>query len=88
MSCGSTICTSTSYDIPASNPSAGFNWLWRRPSVWLAKIADGCERSYQRRQLLELDNRLLADIGLSRDDAVEEVCKSSWIHLTMWRLQR
>jgi uncharacterized protein YjiS (DUF1127 family) len=85
MSCGSTTCTSTSYDLPASKPFAGFEWLWQRPSAWLAKINDGCERSHQRRQLLELDNRLLADIGLSRDDAVEEACKSSWIRLTMWR---
>jgi len=53
--------------------------------VWLAKINDGHKRSHQRRQLLELDNRLLADIGLSRDDAVEEARKSSWIRLTMWR---
>jgi hypothetical protein len=88
MSCGSTTCTSTSYDIPASNPSAGFEWLWLRPSVWLVKINDGCERSHQRRQLLELDSRLLADIGLCREDAVEEAGKSSWIPQTMWRLQR
>jgi uncharacterized protein YjiS (DUF1127 family) len=84
MSCGSTTCT-TRYDIPASKPFAGFEWLWQRPSVWLAKIDDGYKRSHQRRQLLELDNRLLADIGLFRDDAVEEARKSSWIRLTMWR---
>ena len=86
MSCGSTTCTSTSYDIPASKPFAGFEWLWQRPSVWLAKVSRGCERRHQRRQLLELSDHLLADIGLSREDAVEEACKSSWIRLTMWRL--
>jgi uncharacterized protein YjiS (DUF1127 family) len=83
MSCGSTTCTSTSYDIPASKPFAGFQWLWQKPSVWLAKINDGHERWHQRRQLRELDDRLLADIGLSRDDVVEE---SSRVRLTMWRI--
>ena len=87
MSCGSTTCT-TRYDIPASKPFAGVEWLWQRPSVWLAKINDGCERSHQRRQLLELNDRLLADIGLSREQAVEEVRKSFWIGVTMWRIQR
>lgn len=87
MSCGSTNCT-TRYDIPASMPFAALEWLWQRPSVWLAKINDGCERSRQRRRLLELDYRLLADIGLSRDDAGEEARKSFWFGLTMWRLQR
>jgi len=86
MSCGSTTCTSTSYDIPASKPFAGFEWLWQRPSVWFAKVSRGCERSHQRRQLLELNDRLLADIGLTREQAVEEACKSFWIGVTMWRL--
>jgi uncharacterized protein YjiS (DUF1127 family) len=87
MSCGSTTCT-TRYDIPASKPFAGFEWLWQRPSVWLAKINDDYERSHQRRQLLELDDRLLADVGLSREQAAEETCKSSWIRVTMWRIYR
>ena len=85
MSCGSTTCT-TRYDIPASKPFAGFGRLWQRPSAWLAKISDGCERSHQRRQLLGLDNHLLADIGLSREQAVEEACKPFWFGITMWRL--
>lgn len=85
MSCGSTTCT-TRYDIPASKPFAGFEWLWQRPSVWLAKISRGDEQRHQRRQLLELNDRLLADIGLSREQAVEEACKSFWVGVTMWRL--
>ena len=86
MSCGGTTCTSTSYDIPASQPFAGFDWFRPGPSAWLAKISDGCERSHQRRQLLGLDNHLLADIGLSREQAVEEACKPFWFGITMWRL--
>jgi uncharacterized protein YjiS (DUF1127 family) len=86
MSCGSTTCTSTSNDIPASTPFAGFAWLRHGLSPWLAKIDDGCERSHQRWQLLELDDHLLADIGLSREQAVEEARKSFWFGITMWRL--
>lgn len=88
MSCGSTTCTSTSYDLAASKPFAGFEDLRQTSSLWLAELSRGCERWHQRRQLLELSDHLLADIGLSREDAVEEACKSSWIRLTMWRLQR
>jgi uncharacterized protein YjiS (DUF1127 family) len=56
--------------------------------VWLAKISRGRERRHQRRQLLELDDRLLADIGLSREQAAEEAGKSFWIRVTMWRVYR
>jgi uncharacterized protein YjiS (DUF1127 family) len=85
MSCASTACT-TKYEIPASKAFAGFERLWQGPSRWLAKIS--CERRYQRRQLLELDDRLLADIGLSRQDAVGQALESSWIRLTMWQICR
>jgi uncharacterized protein YjiS (DUF1127 family) len=85
MSCGSTACT-TEYDLPASKPFAGFERLWQGPSAWLDKISRGCERRHQRRQLLELNDRLLADIGLSREQAVEEACKSFWTGETMWRV--
>jgi uncharacterized protein YjiS (DUF1127 family) len=87
MSCSGTTCT-TSYEIAAAKPFGGFEWLWQRPSVWLAKFNRGCEQSHQHRQLLELSDRLLADIGLSREQAVEEACKSIWIDLTMCRTQR
>ena len=36
------------------------------------------ERATQRRQLMELDERLLSDIGLSRADAVSEAEKPFW----------
>jgi uncharacterized protein YjiS (DUF1127 family) len=87
MSCGSTACTIQAA-LPASKPFAGLKWLWQGPSVWLAKISRGRERWHQRRQLLELDDRLLADIGLSREQAAEEAGKSFWIRVTMWRVYR
>jgi uncharacterized protein YjiS (DUF1127 family) len=85
MSCSGITCT-TKYEISAAKPFDGFEWLWQRPSIWLAKFSHGCERNHQRRQLLELSDRLLADIGLSREQAVEEACKSFWIGATVWRL--
>jgi hypothetical protein len=52
----------------------------------LVRTALECERRHQRTQLLELDDRLLADIGISRQQAVEEALKSSWTHvIIMWR---
>jgi len=36
------------------------------------------ERTDQRRHLLELDERLLRDIGLSRYDALREAAKPFW----------
>jgi uncharacterized protein YjiS (DUF1127 family) len=88
MSCGSTICTSTIYDLPASPPFAGFERFWPNLLAWLTRTSSTCDQHYQRRQLLELDDRLLADIGVARDRAVEEACKSGWIRLTMWRIYR
>ena len=36
------------------------------------------ERWLQRQALRELDNRLLADIGLTREQAIEEANKPFW----------
>jgi len=53
-----------------------------------SKIALGLERRHQRRELVELDDRLLADIGISTEQAIEEALKSSWAHLLMWHVYR
>ncbi|MEQ8707630.1 MAG: DUF1127 domain-containing protein [Rhodospirillales bacterium] len=37
-----------------------------------------CERNRSRRMLAELDDRLLRDVGLTRDEAVAEFRKSFW----------
>lgn len=83
MSCGSTTSNST-YIIDAPSPPAP-GW-WEIPLAWLAEMAVGWERRYQYSQLLELDDRLLADMGLSRT-AVEEVRRSP-LYLTAWRDSR
>jgi uncharacterized protein YjiS (DUF1127 family) len=84
MSCGST-STNT---LDAASPSVpDRRWSRKIPLAWLAGIALKWERRYQRRQLLdELDDRLLADIGLSRT-AVEEV-RRSHLYLIAWRDSR
>ena len=46
------------------------------------------ERRHQRSGLLELDDRLVTDIGISREQAIEEALKSSWAHLLMWQIYR
>ena len=86
MSCGSTTCNSaTTLDAtPLSFPNLG--WSWKIPLAWLAGIALWLEQRYQYRQLLELDDRLLADIGISRTD-VEEVRRST-LYLMAWRDSR
>lgn len=44
--------------------------------AWLRQAA---ERSSQRRALARLDDRLLRDVGLSRDDAEVEARKPFWL---------
>ena len=85
MSCGSTNCTSTNYSETARPPFPSLKWSWKNPPAWLVRTALECERRHQRTQLLELDDRLLADIGISRQQAVEEALKSSWTHVIVWR---
>jgi uncharacterized protein YjiS (DUF1127 family) len=90
MPCGSTTCNSSN-NLEAARPSfPDQRWSWTIPLGWLAGIALRWERQYQRRQLLdeldELDDRLLADIGVSRT-AVEEV-RRSHLYLIAWRDSR
>ncbi|UPJ40441.1 DUF1127 domain-containing protein [Bradyrhizobium sp. 40] len=61
MSCDSTtgsICTSNAAFVRSPNP----RWFWKLALALL----DGITRRRQYDELLELDDRLLADIGLSR----------------------
>lgn len=88
MSCGSANCASAN-DIQTALSSFPDRRRRRQiPLLWLAGIALWRERRRQHRQLLELDDRLLADIGLSRQDAVEEALKSSLTNVLMWQAFR
>jgi uncharacterized protein YjiS (DUF1127 family) len=86
MSCGSTTCNSTNNHEEASTSFPDLRWSWKISLAWLAGLARGLERHYQRRELLQLDDRLLADIGVSRT-AVEEVRRSP-LYLLAWRDSR
>jgi uncharacterized protein YjiS (DUF1127 family) len=86
MSCGSITLNSTNNLEAASPIFPSPRRFWKFPLAWLAGIALGWERRYQRRQLLEkLDDHLLADIGLSR--TAEEVRRSP-LYQTAWRDSR
>jgi uncharacterized protein YjiS (DUF1127 family) len=82
MSYGSAGCTST---IPITVPAVRFVAAdWATPS-WrafacsaLARALYFVERRRQRLALAELDDRPLAEIGVSRADAVTEVRKPFW----------
>ena len=52
----------------------------RRPALRAACAAAGCwlARARQRRDLGKLDDRLLADIGVTRAEAEAERCKPFW----------
>jgi uncharacterized protein YjiS (DUF1127 family) len=83
MSCGSTTCNSTNTLGAASPIFPDPGWSWKTPLAWLAGIALWWERRSQYRQLLELDDRLLADIGVSRTTAEE--ARRSQLYLIAWR---
>jgi uncharacterized protein YjiS (DUF1127 family) len=86
MPCGSTICNSTN-TLDATSPSfPDLGWSWKIPLAWLAGMALRWEKRHQYRELLELDDRMLADIGVSRTaaNAAKEARRSS-LYLLAWR---
>jgi len=83
MPCGSTTSNPTN-TLDATSPSfPDLGWSWKIPLAWLAEIILRWDRRRQYRQLLELDDHLLADIGLSRTTA-EEARRSS-VYMIAWR---
>ena len=86
MACASANCNSTNTLEIASPSFPDLQWCWKIPLAWLAGIALGWERRCQYRQLLELDDRLLADMGVSRK-AIEEV-RRSHLYMIAWRDSR
>jgi uncharacterized protein YjiS (DUF1127 family) len=83
MSCGSTTLNSTDNLKAASPLFPSLRRAWKIPIAWLAGIALVWVRRSEYRELLELDDRLLADIGVSRT-AVEEIRRSS-LYERAWR---
>ena len=86
MSCGSTISNSTN-TLGAASPSfPDLGWSWKTLLAWLAGIVMAWDRRRQYRELLELDDHLLSDIGISRT-TVEEARRSS-LYERAWRDSR
>jgi uncharacterized protein YjiS (DUF1127 family) len=77
MSCGSTSCISTETIIPAHNGAfvhQGAEWFVR----WIEALSRMLDRRRQRQALLELEDHLLDDIGLTREQAEQEARKPFW----------
>jgi uncharacterized protein YjiS (DUF1127 family) len=84
MSCGSITCTST--DFPRTAEEAKPSWLSRILGL-LGALLDRerrqqllfeLEKTRQRKVLKDLDDRMLADIGITRDQASTEARKPFW----------
>lgn len=77
MACGSATCA-PSIDLRSyreSKPSLG---LVKTLALWPPMLMRWIGRSRQRHALGELDDNQLADIGLSRDEALRESQKPFW----------
>jgi len=68
--------------VSVSCRASGANWQPASIQSWSGKVLDRIvqwrERTKQRRQLLELNDRLLRDIGIDRINAVQEGSKPFW----------
>lgn len=88
MSCGSNTCNSTQSSVPARDLESATRHsrlarIWARIGVAFDKMrwrqfSIELEKARQRGILLELDDRLLSDIGLTRDQAIREARKRFW----------
>ena len=70
-------------DRPPAAYAIALPWVAaRRLAWWLGNGADRAllwaERARQRRQLAELDDYMLRDIGLTRADVANEIRKTFW----------
>jgi uncharacterized protein YjiS (DUF1127 family) len=59
-------------------PDHGFDQGWERLRRTRDLLRPWLRRASSRRQLLELDDHMLGDIGLTRRAAHEEACKPFW----------
>lgn len=63
---------------PAPVTGSWFATMLHLTGIVAANVVHWRERAKQRRQLSELDDRLLSDIGISRIDACHESSKHFW----------
>lgn len=62
----------------ADRAAGSFRAIVRIAEAILAILVTARERARQRRALAALDDRLLADIGLTKEDAGREIEKPLW----------
>ncbi len=55
-----------------------FRTLALRGSAWIDWLRHVLQAIETRRQLLEMDRRMLSDIGVSRTEALEEAARAPW----------
>jgi uncharacterized protein YjiS (DUF1127 family) len=77
MSCSSTACISTDTIIPTSN-SAFVHHGAERLIGWFEAVSGMFQRRRQRQALLELEDLLLDDLCLTRQQAEQEARKPFW----------
>jgi uncharacterized protein YjiS (DUF1127 family) len=78
MSCGSAVCSSAiTVQIPQRRAQAHRS-LADLAVRWIVYTIECQERWRQRQVLLELDDHLLRDIGISREQAIEEAKRPFW----------
>ena len=77
MSCGSTTSIPTGTANPASD-GAFVHQGAERLVGWIEAVGAMFRRRRQRRILLELEDHLLADIGVTREQAEREARKPLW----------
>jgi uncharacterized protein YjiS (DUF1127 family) len=78
MSCGSTVCSSTLPLPVVSKAPPRLLALFGAPAALLGIAMWLRDRQLQRKALLDLDDHLLADVGLTRHEAVREGRKPFW----------
>jgi len=84
MASDSTTSNSNNTREAASFPT--LRWSWKSPLAWWGGIALWLEERHQYKELLELDERLLADIGVSKPAAIE--ARMSHLYMIAWRDSR
>lgn len=66
-------------DAPAARAASDFmQSLWRATQRTVVTLLRWQELAHERHALMELDDRLLKDLGLSRADAVREASRPFW----------
>ncbi len=78
MACGTGACSHPLDLSRFSEPAAARRTDQVRPFRWLSALFAMNERWRQRQELMELDDRMLADIGISREEARREAGNPFW----------